>query len=171
MTPQIDNLDSIASGLIGRLHDAERRIDDLSSAQLGKVKHASTQQPAIHPATITPTTAQQTLQIPVPKFATSCGYLVYAYAGGHNTTAAADQLIISTQVDLGSYTRSRTTRYGADPGEYLTARQVGLVHTINFDAGAQPFVTVTASVATASGTWTDQPTNLLQAAGTFIFQY
>jgi hypothetical protein len=167
--PQIDNPNSVAASIPGQIKAINDRLDELSSAQLGKVQFATGWASFISP-TITTTPASLSTTVQVPALATSCGFSVFASGSGHNTTASASYLTVQVEVKYGSYDRyTYSSQNNIQAGGY-GALTTPMVDTFTFPPGGGT-LTLTASIWTGVGPWTDTSINAIFPEGLFVFQY
>jgi len=168
--PQIDNPDSNSASLAGRIKSLEERLDQLSSAPLGKVKFLTGAGPSVSPV-VTSTPTGSTVQIQVPALATSCGFSVFGVGGALNTTSVIDYLQVKIEVVYGSYDRwIAQSQSGVTAGSEANVT-TPLVDTFSFAPGGGT-LTLTASMNNGgSGSWTNTPYNVIFPEGLFVFQY
>lgn len=164
--PQIDDPTRADASLLDRI----KRLEDQQSAvPLGKTVFATGWANAIAPV-ITPTPSVLSTTIQVPKFATSCGYSVFAAGGGLNTTGAAGFLTVKVEVIYGSYDawtfQSQSNIASGNTGNVT----VPMVDTFNFPPGGGT-LTLLASIYNGAGSWTNVANNSIFPEGLFVFQY
>lgn len=168
--PAVDDPNSVAASILGRVKKIEERLDQLSSQQLGKVKFATGWGPTATP-TITASQYSTSITVAVPALATSCGYSAFASGSGQNTTSVADYLEVMVQVTYGAYTRYTFQAQNNIAAGYTGNVTVPQVDSFSFPAGGGT-LTLTASINNGgSGSWTNTSINAIFPEGLFVFQY
>jgi hypothetical protein len=164
----VDDPTGFNASILGKIKDIESRLDQLSSAPLGKVKFA-TGRGTPNSLVVTSTPTGVPLSVPVPALATSVAFSVFAMGSVLNTTAFDDYMTVRIDVDYAGQNAHDFFSTDCPAGAGITT-VVPCVDYFTFPPGGGS-LTLTATINAGAGPFTNAPFNTIFQKGLFVFQY